>query len=84
MVPSGKGFWPDNRNPTCDEWLAWWDTLGKSDRTEVAEKVIDSADAAWVCAIQNHVGEIEYLQQANAALSKKLAEVTEEALRVKE
>jgi len=51
----------EDRMPTVDEFLEWWDSADSSYRRRKAGLLLEAQDTAYYCMLQNHTGELDYL-----------------------
>lgn len=51
-----KPTWPENRQPTPEEWSNWFVMLPNGEKLEVAEAVLDCGNKANRCFMEDHEG----------------------------
>lgn len=73
--------WPDNRWPTPQEFVNWWDQLGPSDRLKRAAEIIDRGNQAHDCVLMGHQLEIDWLHAEVVRNEKERNLVKEQAKR---
>lgn len=54
-------FMHEDRLPTVDEFLEWWESADDSYRRRQTKKLLEAQDTAYYCFLQNHTGELDYL-----------------------
>lgn len=54
--------WPEGVAPTAEQFAAWFVSLDEPDRVAVAERVLESQEAAYRCFVEDHASAVRQLE----------------------